>query len=236
MLQTPAAVGGRMLEIKAWSMPPHPPPPQAECLSFEWDEKQAYMHQCQHDSRTNSNTPTAMENLYLWQNSVSASRKLASDKILQKLHLLYSKVEDYETGEETCVDTVQMRENGGSLNFNFISIPNPAVAENWVCWHRLQQLIFGKWCCVHCFDLFKLFSKSHIYVSTLCVCKERLFLILFSSTHQLHSGYCIILALCALGFAVCIFQTTDAKCVIFCVGWHKSLKLKTAPPLYKLQF
>ena len=58
-----------MLEIKAWSMPPHPPPPQAECLSFEWDEKQAYMHQCQHDPRTN--TPTAMENLYLWQNSVS---------------------------------------------------------------------------------------------------------------------------------------------------------------------
>ena len=32
-----------------------------------------------------------------------------------------------------------MRENGGSLDFNFISLLNPAVDENWVCRHRLLQ-------------------------------------------------------------------------------------------------
>ena len=38
-----------------------------------------------------------------------------------------------------------MRENGGSLDFNSISLANPAVDENWVCQHgRLQQFIFGK--------------------------------------------------------------------------------------------
>ena len=57
---------------------------------------------------------------------------------------IYPKVEDYETENKTRVDTVRMRENSGSLNFNFISLPNPAVDENWVCRHRLQQLILGK--------------------------------------------------------------------------------------------
>ena len=33
-----------------------------------------------------------------------------------------------------------MRENGGSLDFNFISLPNPMVDnENWVCRHHLQS-------------------------------------------------------------------------------------------------
>ena len=32
-----------------------------------------------------------------------------------------------------------MRENGDSLNFNFISLLNPAVDENWVYQHRLLQ-------------------------------------------------------------------------------------------------
>ena len=30
-----------------------------------------------------------------------------------------------------------MRENGDSLDFNFISLPNPTVDKNWVCRHRL---------------------------------------------------------------------------------------------------
>ena len=160
-----------MLEIKAWSMPPHPPPPQAECLSFEWDEKQAYMHQCQHDPRTN--TPTAMENLYLWQNSVSIWKTCIwqNSAEITPVVLIDRKLRNRKKKQH--VDTVQMRENGSSLNFNFISIPNPAVDENWVCWHRLQQLIFGRWCCVHCFDLFKLFSESHIYWTfPLCVCVQ----------------------------------------------------------------
>ena len=44
----------------------------------------------------------------------------------------YSKVEDYETENKTHIDTrIRVRENGGSLDFNFISLLNSAVDENW---------------------------------------------------------------------------------------------------------
>ena len=36
---------------------------------------------------------------------------------------------------------IWMRENGGSLDFNFISLLNAMVDENWVCWHHLLQFI-----------------------------------------------------------------------------------------------
>ena len=55
---------------------------------------------------------------------------------------------------------LRVRENGGSLDFNFISLPNPAVDENWVCWHHLKQFIPGKWCHIQWFDLFKLFVNG----------------------------------------------------------------------------
>ena len=36
---------------------------------------------------------------------------------------IFSKVEDYETENKTLVDTrIQVTENGGSLDFNFISL------------------------------------------------------------------------------------------------------------------
>ena len=104
-----------------------------------------------------------------------------------------------------------MKENGSSLNFNFISLPNPTVDENRVCWHCLQQFIFGKWCHVQCFNLFNFFCERNIYWTfPLCVCvcvcvQGQTFFLLFSSAHfincQLHSSYSIILASCALGFA-----------------------------------
>ena len=46
---------------------------------------------------------------------------------------IYSKVEDYETYNKTQVDTefeLERKKNGGSLDFNFISSPNPTVNEN----------------------------------------------------------------------------------------------------------
>ena len=47
---------------------------------------------------------------------------------------IYSKLEDCETENKTRVDTrIRVRENGGSLDFNFISLLNSAVDENWVC-------------------------------------------------------------------------------------------------------
>ena len=37
---------------------------------------------------------------------------------------------------------IQTIENGGSLNFNFISLLNPTVDENWVCRHCLLRSSF----------------------------------------------------------------------------------------------
>ena len=74
---------------------------------------------------------------------------------------IYSKVEDYETENKTRVDTwIQVRENGGSLNFNFISLLNSVVDENCVCRHRLLQFILGKWCRIRCSELCKLFVNG----------------------------------------------------------------------------
>ena len=53
---------------------------------------------------------------------------------------IYSKAEDYETENKLHIDTEyetvhrhqkRTRENGGSLDFNFISLPSPAVDKNW---------------------------------------------------------------------------------------------------------
>ena len=69
--------------------------------------------------------------------------------------IIYSKAEDYETENKTCVDTrIRVRENGGSLDFN--SLLNSAVDENWVCRHCLLQFILGKCFHVRCSKLWNL--------------------------------------------------------------------------------
>ena len=53
---------------------------------------------------------------------------------------IYSKVEDYEIEKKNARrHQIQMRQNGGSLNFNFFLLLNLVVDENWVCRHRLLQ-------------------------------------------------------------------------------------------------
>ena len=114
-----------------------------------------------------------------------------------------------------------MRENGSSFSLNFISLPNPAVDDkNWVCWHHLQQFIFGKWCCVGCFDPFK-FSMNSIFAEhfLFSLSTDRLSFYYFCLvTLQILSYiqvYSVVLALCSLGYAVCIFHSTDAKYLTF---------------------
>ena len=46
---------------------------------------------------------------------------------------IYSNVKDYKTENKTLVDTEYERENGISLDFNFVLLPNPAKDMNWVC-------------------------------------------------------------------------------------------------------
>ena len=57
---------------------------------------------------------------------------------------IYSKAEDYEIENNTHRHRIRMRENGGSLDFNLISLLNPAVDKNWVCRHRLWQFFLQK--------------------------------------------------------------------------------------------
>ena len=116
---------------------------------------------------------------------------------------------------------IWMRENGCSLDFNFISLSNPAVDKNWVCQHHLQQFIFGKWCHIMLYDvsLCSNFLRMAylLNVSTFVVVAQiesYTFFLLFSSAHftdhQLHFSYSIILALCVL---LC--------CMHFSYHWHK---------------
>jgi len=45
---------------------------------------------------------------------------------------IYSKVEDYENRKQNArKHRIRTRENGGSLDLNFTSLPNPTVDENW---------------------------------------------------------------------------------------------------------
>ena len=149
---------------------------------------------------------------------------------------IYSKVEDYETENKTRVDTrIWVRENGGSLDFNFISLLNSAVDENWVCQHHLLQFIFGKLCHVRCSELCKLFvnGKFTKRFHFLCAQIDLLFIIFVCSLYSLwatvrllhHFGFYVLI----LGYAVCIFCAIDAKYIMFYVGWCKSLKGSATP-------
>ena len=121
------------------------------------------------------------------------------------------------------------------LDFNFILLLNSAVDENWVCQRRLPQFIFGKWCCIRCSDLCKLFvnSKFHIRLHFVCVCmcsQTGLLFIIFVCS--LYSPWATIRLLhhfgfaCALilGYPVCVFRAIHTKYVMFRVSWRMSLK------------
>ena len=71
---------------------------------------------------------------------------------------VYSKVEDYETEKKTCWHQTQMKGNGGSLDFNSISLSSPMVDENWVSWHIIR-------CTIH---LWKMLHTMFQSVQTFC--------------------------------------------------------------------
>ena len=162
-----------------------------------------------HDPRHGiRNDPASSVSIYTVYQNLLKGRRLRNQK--QNVHL----------------HQIQMRENGSSLSFSFISLPNSMVNENWVCWY-LQQFIFKKWCHVWCFDRFKLFcvngtftERFHLCVC-LCVCAK--------------TDFCFTVFVCSLynyrlsatfkllhhfGFvrsrlSVHIFRTTDTN------HWHK---------------
>ena len=151
---------------------------------------------------------------------------------------IYSKVEDYETENKTCVNTKYEWEKmvAASTSASSISLLNPAVDENWLCWHSLLQLILGKQCHVWCSELFKLFANGkftkrfHFLGARI----DLLFIIFICSLYSLwatvgllhHFGFVCVLI---LGYAVRIFHAIDAKYLMFHIGWHISLKASMTP-------
>ena len=133
--------------------------------------------------------------------------------------------------QNACWHQIHMRENGGSLDFNFISLPKPVVDKNWVCQHCL--LIFGKWCCVRCSNLFRLY-QWHIYwmFPLFRTWIDFRFTVLVCS---LYRSWALSISLCALiqskvyAAGNTFFCISDAKYVMFRVGWCKSLKGSVTP-------
>ena len=70
----------------------------------------------------------------IWNLEPSSMPTLSACNIIR----IYSKVQDYEI-KNTRRHRIRTRQNGSSLDFNFISLLNPAVDENWVYRHRLLQ-------------------------------------------------------------------------------------------------
>ena len=78
--------------------------------------------------------------------------------------IIYSYAGDYKNWKQNVHShRIRMRENGGSINFNFISLLNSVVDESWVYRHRLLQFTFWKWCHVQklqCPNLFRFLENS----------------------------------------------------------------------------
>ena len=120
----------------------------------------------------------------------------------------------------------QIRENGGSLDFNFILLLNSAVGENWVWWHRHLWKIMP---CTMSRSIQILYEQQRI---------ERFHFFVHGrlSFYYFHlvafvSSIISALQVCALilSYAVCNFCITDAKYVMFAVGWCKYLKGSATP-------
>ena len=125
-----------------------------------------------------------------------------------------------------------MRENGGSLDLNFISLPKPAVDKNWV--DRYHLLILGKIMPRTIFRSVQTLYEWHIYWTfpLSCTWIDFRFTVFICSLYRLWA--LINFTLCSnLVQGVCcrlrIFCITDAKYIMFHIGWCKSLKGSATP-------
>ena len=114
---------------------------------------------------------------------------------------------------------IQMRENGSSLDFNFISLLNPVVDKNWVCRHCLLQFFLEKLCRVQCSDLFKLFSVHGKFTEryhTFCAWTDLLLTIFVCSSYRLWATDRLPHH---FGFVMCV--NSRLNCTHFLCHWHK---------------
>ena len=139
-------------------------------------------------------------------------------------------VEDYKTKNKTHVDAgIRVRKwQQPQLQLHLVTKFHGR--------HYLLQSILGKWCCVRCSDLCKLFvnGKFTKRFHFLCARIDLLFIIficwLYSTWATIrllhHFGFLCVLV---LGYPVRIFRAIDAKYIMFRVSWCKSLKGSATP-------
>ena len=105
---------------------------------------------------------------------------------------------------------IRMRENGSSLDFNFISLLNPAVDENWGCRHRLLCMMFRS---IQTFSVNSKFTERyHIF----CARIDLLFTIFVCSHYR---PWATIWLLHHFGFVMCI--NSRLYCTYFSCHWRK---------------
>ena len=149
-----------------------------------------------------------------------------------------SKVEDYETNKQNkkaCWNQIRMRK-WRQPPFQLHLLPDPTTVENWVCQHHLPRFIFVNdaaydWCSM---NLSFLRMANLLNVSTFLCTDRFLFTIFVCALYRSWTTFKLLhhfVFLCALilGYAVHTFRTTDPKQVIFCVGWHRTVKGCAAP-------
>ena len=99
--------------------------------------------------------------------------------------------------------------------FQLILLPNPAVDENWVYWHRLLQFILEMMQCVMFWPIYSLWMENLLNISTfLCAQIDFLFTIFI----------CSLYGLWAPSFWLCLCATSRLCCMHFLSQWRKSLK------------
>ena len=119
-----------------------------------------------------------------------------------------------------------MRENGGSLDFNFISLLNPTADENWVCRLHLLQFFLQKWYHsnhARCSNLFKLFmcTANLLNVTTFFCARIDLLFTIFICSH--YRPWATIRLLHHFGFVMCV--NSRLYCTHFSCHWHKIRKI-----------
>ena len=128
-----------------------------------------------------------------------------------------------------------MRENASSLDFNFISLLNPAVDKNWVYRHHLLQF-FLEQMMFRSIQTFSVTSKFTEHYHIFCARIDLLFTIFVCSRYR---PWATIWLLHHFGFVMCVnsrlycmhFSCHWRKIRMFCVGWCKSL-VGSATPVY----
>jgi len=101
--------------------------------------------------------------------------------------------------QNACSHLIWMEKNSSSLDFGFISLPNPAVVENRVCWHLWKMMLCMMFWSIQAFSeqqiywTFPLFRAPVDFLFTIFICH-------FSELHHFGFASLLILEKCCTHF------------------------------------